>query len=293
MMETAAATQHALDEHGFHLTKYISNVPEFLAALPSNDLLPTKNINHPSALGIRWDVATDRFMLQFDDISTPVTVTCRHMLSVISTIFYPLGIVSPLVIQGRMLLQDTVRLKLQWDVQVPEEIANAWLTWLQSLKTLNEVSVERCMKPWASLECVSELHHFSDASERGFGSCTYLQSISQAGDVYVSLVLSKAKVSPMKKVTIPHLELEAALLSVKADVMLRSQLDLVLLDSVFWVDSQIVLAYINSPSRRFRTFVANRVAAIQTHTEPSQWRYIRSSDNPADLLSRGGTISLP
>jgi hypothetical protein len=149
------------------------------------------------------------------------------------------------------------------------------------------------MKPWASLECVSELHHFSDASERGFGSCTYLRSISQAGDVYVSLVLSKAKVSPMKKVTIPRLELEAALLSVKADVMLRSQLDLVLLDSVFWVDSQIVLAYINSPSRRFRTFVANRVAAIQTHTEPSQWRYIRSSDNPADLLSRGGTISPP
>jgi hypothetical protein len=293
VVDGAMATTKVLQDHGFHLTKFISNTDALLNSLPQEDVAASaKDIGHlPSVLGMRWEISSDAFHFQFNSILDPETVTRRHMLSIISSIYDPLGCLSPLLIKDKMILQDAVRLKLQWDDPVTDELAADWMQWLVSLRTMAKVSIARCIKPWPVPECVSQLHHFSDACDKAFGSCTYLRTISCSGQVHVSLLFAKAKVAPMRKVTIPRLELEAALLSVKSDVMLRGELDIPLLESVFWCDSQIVLSYITNESRRFVTFIANRVATIHAHTSVAQWRFVNSECNAADVISRGGKIS--
>ena len=87
--------------------------------------------------------------------------------------------------------------------------------------------------------------------------------------------------------TIPRLELSAAVIAVRMDRMLSRELSLTIQDSVFWTDSMIVLQYIYSCSKRFQTFVANRLSVIHDGSMPRQWRKVGTKDNPADDVSRG------
>lgn len=101
------------------------------------------------------------------------------------------------------------------------------------------------------------------------------------------LLLGKARVTPLKAVTIPRLELTAAVLATKVDAMLKEELNIQLIDSVFWSDSTAILKYVNNEDKHFHASVANRIATIREAVEPSQWRYVGSKDNPADDPSRG------
>ena len=94
-----------------------------------------------------------------------------------------------------------------------------------------------------------------------------------------------------KSTTIPRLELAAAVEAVKLDQLLRKELQVPLQESVYWSESMIVLWYLQQEDKRYQTYVANRVAAIQEHNTPSQWRYVDSSSNPADDASRGMTAA--
>ena len=96
--------------------------------------------------------------------------------------------------------------------------------------------------------------------------------------------------TPLKQITIPMLELTAAALSVKVDRMLKRELQQELKDSVFWTDSTSVLGYIHNKSRRYHTFVANRVSLICELSQDKLWRYVNSKDNPADDASCGLNI---
>lgn len=99
--------------------------------------------------------------------------------------------------------------------------------------------------------------------------------------------MAKSRVSPLKQITIPRLELAAAVLSVRISTLLRRQLKYDNLKEIFWCDSQIVLGYITNDAKRFHVYVANSVQEIRDKTEPVQWKYIRSQENPADYASRG------
>ncbi|XP_063749569.1 uncharacterized protein LOC134870954 [Eleginops maclovinus] len=100
----------------------------------------------------------------------------------------------------------------------------------------------------------------------------------------------KARVAPLKSPTIPRMELTAATVAIKMDKLLKKELELELHDSIFWTDSTAVLKYLNSESTRFKTFVANRISAILEHSQTSQWRYVNTTLNPADHVSRGQTV---
>ena len=86
------------------------------------------------------------------------------------------------------------------------------------------------------------------------------------------------------------MELLAAVLAIKLDFLVRRELNVTILEFHFWTDSQIILAYIQSNSKRFKLFVANRVSLIREHSTPEQWKYIKGEENPADILSRGCTV---
>ena len=132
------------------------------------------------------------------------------------------------------------------------------------------------------------MHHFGDASQSAYGACSYLRQITDTG-IECSLVLAKSRVAPLKKITVPRLELQGALTAIRLAKILRKELKMEITQEYFWTDSQIVLGYINNDTRHFHTYVANRVAEIREASEPSQWRHVLSQDNPADLASRGAT----
>ncbi|XP_028413652.1 uncharacterized protein LOC114536505 [Dendronephthya gigantea] len=87
--------------------------------------------------------------------------------------------------------------------------------------------------------------------------------------------------------TIPRLELSAAVVATRLDKMIRNEIDIEIHAPIFWTDSTCVLGYLNNTSKRFQTFVANRVATIHETTTPEQWRHVTSEENPADDASRG------
>lgn len=135
----------------------------------------------------------------------------------------------------------------------------------------------------------TQLHHFSDASTTGYGQCSYVRVVDDKGQIHCSLIMGKARVAPLKMVTIPRLELTAAVVSVRVSDIPRQELQYERVEEIFWTDSKVVLGYIKNDSKRFHVFVANRVQQIRDQTSPSQWRHVETKCNPADDASRGIT----
>ena len=110
-----------------------------------------------------------------------------------------------------------------------------------------------------------------------------MRVINQRVDFHVTLLASKGRLAPIKTLTVPRLELCATVEGVKLDKMLNTELDVKLIPSVFWSDSQITLAYKSNNKKRFKVFVVNRVAKIRGVSVPEQWHYIESGLNPSDV----------
>ena len=136
---------------------------------------------------------------------------------------------------------------------------------------MENINIPRCYKPTDFGHIVEyTLHHFSDASETGYGQASYLRMINENGDVHCCLIFGKSRVAPVKYVSIPRLELTAATFSVKVSHMLRRELDIPVASEKFWTDSQVALGYISNEVRRFKTFIANRVQFIREITKVQQ-----------------------
>ena len=286
-------TQTVLSKAGFNLTKFIANDSQLLNAIPegqrSKEAKDFSSGCKSKALGVKWNVENDT--LYFDvSLASKLSVTKRQMLSFVASNFDPLGLVSPVVVIGKLLFQEATRLKLPWDGEVPYDLKQKWVKWIQCLQWMTKFNVPRCIKPMGFEDAYLEIHNFSDASEKAYGCCSYLRCINQNGEISVNLILSKSKVAPLKQISTPRLELQAAVLAVRVDRMLRSELDLKLGPSFFWVDSEIVIKYIRNDEKRFKVFVGTRVGEIREVTSPSQWNHIAGKDNIADCTSRGQSL---
>lgn len=276
------------------LHKFISNSKNVLKAIPKEEC--AESVKHldmalgeplmERALGVQWCVSSDDF--QFRITVKEHSLTRRGVLSTVASIYDPLGFLAPLILLGKQIMQQLCRDKVGWDEPLSEELRTRWVSWLQDLENLSCVKIRRCYVP-ANFTDVKqyELHHFSDASTTGYGECTYLRAIHANGDVHCSLVMGKARVAPTKVTTVPRLELSAAVVAARTSAMLRNELEMDGLQEYFWSDSKVVLGYINNDARRFHVFVANRIQRIKSTTDPKQWRFVCSKDNPADHASRG------
>jgi len=214
--------------NGFHLTQFLSNDRDVITTVPVDDRasslqLEVSEIDHfPStrALGVRWNVENDTF--GFKTNIREHSLTRRGMLSVSSSLFDPLGMIGPAAIRGKKLLQDACRLAVGWDDPLPASIVTEWHRWLDALRALDTLQVPRCfIRPRCDL-VHRELHIFSDASAIAYGSVIYLRCIYADGSVSVSFVVGKCRLAPMKIVSIPRLELTAAVLSTRLYVQVTS-----------------------------------------------------------------------
>ncbi|XP_053733153.1 uncharacterized protein LOC128765925 isoform X1 [Synchiropus splendidus] len=281
---------------GLRLHKFVSNSKLVLESLPQSECAIhlqdlDLNLNEPKterALGIHWHPESDT--LRFQNYLKGQPESRRGILSTVASIYDPLGLIAPVLLVGKRVLQETCKRGISWDEPLVSPLQATWEQWKGELNRLNSISVARCFIPSDFGHTVKrELHHFSDASTYGYGQCSYLRLLNDAGDVHCTLIMAKSRVAPIKVVTVPRLELTAAVVSVSISHILKEELDLEGAEEYFWTDSKVVLGYINNEARRFHTFVSNRVQKIRLMTSPQQWRYISSEENPADLASRGST----
>ncbi len=127
---------------------------------------------------------------------------------------------------------------------------------------------------------------FSDASTKAIAAVAYLKLSYGERDNRVSFVMGKVKLAPFLELTIPRLELCAAVLAVELSDLISSEIDMDLDTITFYTDSKVVLGYIHNQTRRFYVYVNNRVLRIRRSSQPEQWYYIRSDQNPADIATR-------
>ena len=144
-----------------------------------------------------------------------------------SSIFDLLGFLAPFTLTAKQILQDLCRIKLEWDEEIPPQYMPRWENWLLDLPKLSSFSISRCLIPAECGQVVSShLHHFSDASEDGYGSVSYLRLVNKEGDIYYAFLFGKSCVTPLKAVTIPRLELSAPTMSVRLDRMLKREIEI-------------------------------------------------------------------
>ncbi|KAF4514163.1 UNVERIFIED_CONTAM: hypothetical protein B566_EDAN019286 [Ephemera danica] len=289
--EIAVQLTERLAQGGFRLTKWVSNQAEALTSIPNSDRLSIeegKDLALDRAhhtLGVLWDTRHDT--IRIDLRMTTKAVTKRGVLSVVASFFDPLGIVSPILLPGRNFLQRLCRLGLGWDSQIPEEDSKWWEGWLGKLMGLPRIEIPRYVLCQTGFPVAFDLHVFSDASEVGYGAVAYIRTEDPEGNGTCQFVLGKSRVVPSKPITVPRLELTAAVLAVKLKNFVEREVRLNLRTTFLWTDSQLVLRYLLNTTSRFKTFVANRVTFVLTHSTVAQWRHVPTDCNPADLASRG------
>ncbi|KMQ88090.1 hypothetical protein RF55_12480 [Lasius niger] len=273
---------------GFPLRKWAANHGSLLKGVPlehrlqlsADALLPS--VEH-SVLGLRWSPATDDFALTVRR-STGVPPTKRTILSQTARLFDPLGWLAPILIRAKLIIQATWLQQLEWDAPLADEEAATWATLEEELPLVEQIRVPR----WFRGDPASrvEVHGFSDASEQAYAAVVYLRVI-EVGLPHISLVKAKTRVAPLKRISLPRLELCTVALLAKLAEHVRTTLSLDASPVFLWTDSTVTLSWIHGHPAKWTTFVANRVAEIQRTNQDAKWRHVPGRINPADCASRG------
>jgi len=266
------------------LHKFNCNDPSVLEVVPESERSNAGIVNIERVLGVEWDLVSDELCYRITLSDRPVTR--RGILSCIASIYDPLGLISPFVFIGKRILQDMLLERKGWDESLSEDMLARWEQWRHSASDLNKIRVSRCFKGGVENAADVELICFSDASQIGYGHCSYVRAVDNKGNVTVSLAMAKSRIAPSKVKTIPRLELQAAVLSTEVSSCLNKEMNAIK-RTCYFTDSQIVLAYLQNQSKRFHVYVANRVSRIQESTDVTHWHYVPSAQNPADHASRG------
>ncbi|CAK9833693.1 hypothetical protein ANTRET_LOCUS10340 [Anthophora retusa] len=273
---------------GLELRKWASNDSRLIRSSEprlDNTIVRLDATKTTSILGILWNPSHDSLNYTLKPINKITRLTKRTILSQIAQLFDPLGLIGPVIVWAKLLMQQLWQLRVNWDECVPMDIATAWERYREQLPFLQNIEIPR--ETLVRGYDYVELHGFCDASEKAYGSCIYLRSTNRQGEITVRLVCSKSRVAPLKNISLPRLELcGAVLLSNLYSATTRALPHIKINKVYFWSDSTIVLSWINSSPHSLKTFVANRVAEIQSVTVASQWRHVPSLDNPADIISR-------
>ncbi|KAL0830470.1 hypothetical protein ABMA28_002635 [Loxostege sticticalis] len=275
----------------FELRKWASNTPGLLSVLSQEEcLLDSKSFSdeqYPTlkVLGLKWNPVSDSFL--FDVSSSNRSCTKRVILSEIAKIFDPLGFLSPLTTQVKCLLQRLWILGISWDESPPDVIINVWKSFCDQLPAISELSIPRRLTFDSAISY--ELHGFCDSSELAYGAVIYLRILCADGSIHTRLLCAKARVAPLKRLSLPRLELcGAVMLADLTKFVLDTYQAKIPIDVIhLWSDSTVVLSWLRSHSSRWTTFVANRVSHIQDIIPAESWHHVASGDNPADVCSRG------
>ena len=272
-------SRSTLSDAKFNLRSWASNSKQVQMLAKTQNV--AENNDTTKVLGLVWHIPSDTLSLASKIITGNYPITKREILQSSSSIFDPLGLITPVTIQTKILLQELWKMKVDWDEPLEESLQQRWNKVIQEIKEAAGHVIPR--QYFTSLQfSPQELHVFADASMKAYGAVAYLKQ-----DQQTSLVMSKTKVSPLKTISLPRLELMAAVLASRLGNFIISSIKCKC-TIYFWSDSQIVLHWLNS-SKQLKPFISTRVGEITSAFPASCWRYCPTADNPADLLTRGIT----
>ncbi|XP_068717038.1 uncharacterized protein [Montipora capricornis] len=235
-----------LETGGFRVKGWVSNKVETLDP-PKGEQKAATFLHGGSVekvLGVVWDSCTDTFSFAVKsdllDCQEPIQLSKRKVLSQIARIYDPIGFASAFIISVKIALQALWKRGISWDEELSSELSQRWKKPFQEMVQLNGVQFDRCLTPPNAIGqpvlCV-----FSDASEDAFGACAYARWQLSSGGFNAKFIAAKSRVAPLKKLTIPRLELQGAELASRLGKNLLKESRLKFEKSVFFLDSKIVL----------------------------------------------------
>ncbi|XP_062708688.1 uncharacterized protein LOC134288304 [Aedes albopictus] len=288
---------------GFQLRNWLTNGKQVLEGLGESSTDETKNLfldkgsECERVLGMLWNTRDDVLCYSTElkeDIQqlmdSNVQPTKRQMLRCLMSFFDPLGLLSAVLVHGRILLQDVWRVGTQWDEPVGDDIWNRWMKWINAVKTIDQIRIPRCYFRQATMSSYEELqlHIFVDASELAYSAVAYFRIVTASTMPDCALVAAKAKVAPLKPLSVPRLELQAAVLGARLMRFVIDTHTITTTKRFLWSDSSTVLAWIHADHRRYKQFVACRIGEILTLTDADEWRWVPTKINPADAATKWG-----
>ncbi|XP_058826944.1 uncharacterized protein LOC131686930 [Topomyia yanbarensis] len=286
-----------LQSAGLCLRKWSSNSSTILSEIPPElrDERSTLALDSPitqiKTLGLHWQPSDDVFRYSVPKWSQEGPISRRIVLSDTARLYDPLGLIGPVVVIAKLFVQTLWRTSKNWDDPLDEAQQQHWLEFRSSLDKLATIVIPRWVA-FASAPVSIEMHGLCDASEKAYGACIYLRTVSIDGMISVRLLAAKSRVAPLgdskkqRRICLPRLELSSALLlshlyhKVHTSVELKTK-------SIFWTDSMITLHWLSSSPSRWKTFIANRVSEVQHLTSGGVWAHVPGIENPADIISRG------
>ncbi|XP_058977373.1 uncharacterized protein LOC131802044 [Musca domestica] len=276
---------------GFELRNFISNSKDVSQTLDGSLKAMPINNGAEKVLGLYWEPSSDTFMfnLKFNRVDSSIISgelkpTKRKLLSIIMSIFDPLGLLGHFTVGGKLLMRQIWKHDCRWDDIIPDDLHAIWERWRGQMKNVAKFSVPRHYFQ-TGLPTSLQLHIFVDASEDAFAAVAYWRYISNEY-TDTSFITSKIKCAPLKKVTIPRLELQAAVLGTRLMQTIMSSHILTPEKIVLWSDSTTVLRWIASSHRQYKQYVAHRISEILSSTKIENWRWVPTSENVADEGTR-------
>ncbi|GBN73237.1 hypothetical protein AVEN_155507-1 [Araneus ventricosus] len=188
--------------------------------------------------------------------------TKRKILSTVHRIFDPIGFSCPVTLEPKCLLQECWKLGLSWDAELPLLITERFERWKMKLPKLNALQIPRCVREDFAEDSKLSIHVFCDASQSAYATCIFLRAES-ADNTSCQLMQARNRVTPLKKISIPRLELLSCTIGARLAKATISELGLEKIPIFYWV------------------------LEIRKLTNPEDWRHISGTLNPADLSSRG------
>ena len=280
-----------LGDGGFTLHKWHSNEKSLDGeSMEEGDLSYAKqelgvNQDETAILGVKWNKSDDQFKICFPEKDTEVTK--RGIVQYLASIYDPLGIGSPVVLQGKLIFRDACELKTSWDAPLTPEIVTRWRKWKREVMS-QEIAIPRCLPNFREPIQSITLHGFGDASKKAISATLYVV-VKQKSGTTQGLLTAKTRLAK-KESTIPRSELVAAHMTLNMIVNARKALTGYPIENSYcWSDSSTVLYWIKGDGS-YKQYVRNRVNKIRCE-ENVTWRHVPGEENPADIGSRGESLT--
>ncbi|XP_049886914.1 uncharacterized protein LOC126381473 [Pectinophora gossypiella] len=294
-VESAIVAQKQLTEMlkrgGFELQKWSSNSTHFMTEIePEKRAKKTEiDLNKKETiktLGIIWNVREDDLQVTNKiETYTDKSITKRNVLSVIASLYDPMGWLAPTIVVAKIFMQKLWIRKSQWDEDLTEDLRDEWIKFRSQIDKLFEIKIPRWIKVTKDCQEI-QLHGFADASTTAYAAVIYARVKQSDGTINTSLLMAKTRVAPVKEISLPRLELCAAVLLCKLLNHVAKAMRIDPVHTYAWSDSKVVLAWIKGEPSRWKPYVKNRVIEIRNTIE-TIWSYVSTKENPADPASRG------
>ncbi|XP_028968977.1 LOW QUALITY PROTEIN: uncharacterized protein LOC100908537 [Galendromus occidentalis] len=287
--------RRTLKSAGMNLAKWKTNSKEVDDHLLSNGVKPDEFDSTASGflkvLGISWCPSQDVLLFttpaSFDGLELESALTKRRVLSLVASIFDPLGWLTPFTLRAKMIIQQLWAIDLKWNDTIPDRIREEFRAWMSEVGSLSEIKLRRRYSNISRTPSAYLLHSFGDASQTAYSCASYIEIQYSDGPSDFALVMTKSRLAPRDSPSLPRLELLAALIAVRLKRFLTERMNVKFERALFYTDSTIAYHWATSSNPGcWKQFVSNRVREIQADSRPEDWFHLKGNFNISDLATR-------